>query len=385
MIKNINKSILIQIFLYLFVNVLFVLKYTQRTSIQPLIPPVLYVLFIIGLCLCFLTLSNKKNKLFKYITFTAISLTVIFITFILIKIDPLSVRVDRWSAVTYFLDSLLKGEYPYAASTHVSSTNYPSPFPIWYLVNFPFYILGDTGIGLIFFFLLIVFIFHKFSKSYKITFLFLLFLILSPAYWWEVSVRSDSLSNAFLVFGIIIFYEWKKLSIDKNFLLTIIICGLTASTRLSAIVPLALYFFPSFLKINTKMKVVFIVSTISLFVLTFLPFVLWDMNNWIFFKRNPFMSQTGVGNPVSLVIVIILGIYISFKWRNLNQFFYVTAIFIFIFIMISQLSLIIVNGVNESVFTDSLYDISYLNLFLPYCIAYISNNISPITPSLSNS
>lgn len=382
MIKNINKSILIQIFIYLFVNVLFILKYTQRTSIQPLIPAVLYVLFITGLCLFFKILSNKKDKLFKYLTFTVTSLTVIFITFILIKIDPLSVRVDRWSAVTYFLDSLLKGEYPYAASTHVSSTNYPSPFPVWYLVNFPFYILGDTGIGLIFFFLLVVFVFYKFSKSYKITFLFLLFLILSPAYWWEVAVRSDSLSNAILVFSIIIFYEVRKLSMDKNFLLTIIICGLVASTRLSAILPLAIYFFPSFLKINLKKKIVFSISVISLFVITFLPFILWNTQEWIFFKRNPFMSQTSVGNTFVLGIMMLFGIYLSIKWKETNQFLNNTSLYVFIFMISSLIGLIVTKGIDNSIFTDSTYDISYLNLCLPYCIAYISNNI---TPSLSDS
>ncbi|MDD4490008.1 MAG: hypothetical protein PHD30_05845, partial [Paludibacter sp.] len=323
--------------------------------------------------------------LFKFPLFILSVITIACIIILLIKIDPLSIRVDRWSAVTYFLDSLFKGEYPYATHTHVSENNFPSPFPMWYIINLPFYLTGDVGVGLIVFLCLIIYTFYLFSKSFKRTFAFLILIILSPAYWWEVAVRSDSLNNGILVLCIILFYYVKKLSIERNLILIAFMSGIIASTRLSAILPIALFIFPSFLKISFSKKTTFISIVTGFVLLTFLPFILWDTESWIFFRRNPFMSQSSIGNPLLLLVMIILGIFMAMKWHNLNQFLNLTSIFIFIFILTSQLNLIFTRGINESVFTDSLYDISYFSLLLPYCIAFLANNITTLTPSLSDS
>lgn len=381
-----NKSIIIQLSLYLFVNILFISKYLSRISINPIIPAVIYsLLILIGFFMFHKYTSKKKDLLFKFPLFILSVITIACIVIMLMKIDPLSIRVDRWSAVTYFLDSLFKGEYPYATHTHVSENNFPSPFPMWYVINLPFYLSGDVGVGLIAFLSLVLFTYYLFTKSFKKTFVFLVLIILSPAYWWEVAVRSDSLSNAILVLCIILLFYMKKLSIGRNLMITAIICGIIASTRLSAILPIALFVFPSFLKISFRKKMFFISIITGFVLLTFLPFILWDTENWIFFSRNPFMSQSSIGSPLLLLVMIILGIFMAMKWHNLNQFFNLTSIFIFVFILTSQLNLIFTRGINESLFTDSLYDISYFSLLLPYSIAFLANNIHSFTPSLSDS
>ncbi|MGC3977322.1 MAG: hypothetical protein QM751_03245 [Paludibacteraceae bacterium] len=150
--------------------------------------------------------------------------------------------MDRWSAVTFFIDSVFQHKYPYSVHTHVSTTNFPSPFPMWYLINLPFYLLGDVGYGLVSFMLLPLMLVLYFSQSYKKTILFLLLFVFSPAYWWEVMVRSDSLSNALLIFSFVTWFYLSDKSLNKNLTLAIIIIGLFASTRFSAILPLALFF-----------------------------------------------------------------------------------------------------------------------------------------------
>lgn len=383
---NIHKSGFIQLFLYVFVNILFIFKYIPRTGVNPVIPALVYLLFIVIAYLGFNRIfTSKKDNSFKLPLFLVYALTITMIIAILIRIDPLSIRVDRWSAVTYFLDNLFHGDYPYAAHTHVSKDNFPSPFPMWYVINLPFYLAGDVGIGLIAFLSLVLFTYYLFTKSFKKTFVFLVLIILSPAYWWEVAVRSDSLSNAILVLCIILLFYMKKLSIGRNLMITAIICGIIASTRLSAILPIALFIFPSFLKISLHKKMAFVSIVLGFVLLTFLPFILWDTENWIFFSRNPFMSQSSIGSPLLLLVMIILGIFMALKWHNINQFLNLASVFIFIFILTSQLNLMFTRGINESVFTDSLYDISYFSLLLPYCIAYLADRISNSTPSLSNS
>ncbi|MBP1664156.1 MAG: hypothetical protein H6Q19_1296 [Bacteroidetes bacterium] len=363
----------VELLLFLFVNALFILKYVPRAGINAY--PVLGIFCIVVLAIVYLFSlpeNKKKERLSKVGFFLLLSLIIGAIIVFLIKVDRYSVNVDRWSAVTFFLDNLFQGNYPYAAHTHVCETNYPSPFPVWYVVNLPFYLMGDVGLGLIFFILQTAFIVHYYFRSWYKSLFFLLLLSISPAYWWEVMVRSDALSNALLVFTAIIWFDRSGKSLSENLVTAILICGLIASTRLSAILPLALYFFRPFLRLKLKQQMIFVSGVALIVILSFLPFILWNTDTWIFFSRNPFMSQSGVGNRYVLTGMIILGIVFSLRWKGLHRFFNTASLFIFIFMALSQLSLILTRGINGSFFSDSTYDVSYFSLILPYCIGYLS-------------
>ena len=367
-----------QLILYLFVNILFIFKYLTRTEISVPLITVLYISCILGFVYLYFKWSPKvSEKLFKYSSFVLLSITLILIAVGLLYIDPYTVRVDRWSAVSFFLEGLFNGEYPYGIHTHVSETNFPSPFPLWHVINIPFYLLGDVGIGLIFF-LIITFVTVKiYFNSYRKAFFFLILLILSPAYWWEVAVRSDSLSNGFLVLTFILWYTKKGYSVDKSFWLTIILCGIIASTRLSAVLPVALFLFAQYIQTNWLKKILFPLSILAFVLVVFIPFVLWTIDGtYVFFTRNPFMSQTSVGNPVFLIIMIVAGIIFALKWKNTDEYFEYAASFMFIFMAGSQLSLIMTRGISGSFFTDSTYDLSYFTLYLPYTLMALASKVS---------
>lgn len=367
-----------QLILYLFVNILFIFKYLTRTEVSVPLITALYISGILGFVYLYFKWSPKvSEKLFKYSSLVLLSITLILIALALLYIDPYTVRVDRWSAVSFFLEGLFNGEYPYGIHTHVSETNFPSPFPLWHVINIPFYLLGDVGIGLIFF-LIITFVTVKiYFNSYRKAFLFLVLLILSPAYWWEVAVRSDSLSNGFLVLTFILWYTKKGYSVDKNFWLTIILCGIIASTRLSAVLPVALFLFAQYIQTNWLKKILFPLSILAFVLVVFMPFVLWTIDGtYVFFTRNPFMSQTSVGNPVSLIIMIVAGIIFALKWKNTDEYFEYAASFMFIFMAGSQLSLIMTRGISGSFFTDSTYDLSYFTLYLPYTLMALASKVS---------
>lgn len=367
-----RKQTFVPFLLYLFVNSLFVLKYVAKTSYSPLIALIFYVLIISGV---FLFANSRywiqlNEKHFKILTIGALLLIISGIVFLLIRVDPYSVRVDRWSAVTFFLDSLLQGNYPYAAHTHVSSTNFPSPFPVWYVINLPFYLLGDVGYGLIAFIIVTTILVWNLLKSYKGTFLFVLFFALSPAYWWEVLVRSDSLSNAFLVFGMIVWFYVKGFTLKDNFRTAVVICGIAAATRLSAVLPLALFFFKPYTGLDIKHKIAFPTVILFFVFIAFSPFIFWE--GGIFFQRNPFMSQTSVGSPYILLAMVLLGIFMALRIDNLEKFFLQVQLFMFVFILASQIGLIVTRGIQGSIFADSTYDISYFSLLLPYAVISLS-------------
>ncbi|MGC3977323.1 MAG: hypothetical protein QM751_03250 [Paludibacteraceae bacterium] len=124
------------------------------------------------------------------------------------------------------------------------------------------------------------------------------------------------------------------------------------------------------LKLNKK--VVFVIGVLLVFVTTFLPFIFWDTKEWIFFSRNPFLTQSAVGNKYVLVLMMILGAILGYRWKDLSQFSYYASIFVFLFILASQITLVLMVGIRGDVFSDSQYDISYFSLFLPYCVSYMS-------------
>ena len=322
----------------------------------------------------YLSEGRTSEKTFKIAYWSILIVMIIAITGLLIIINPYTIRVDRWSALSFFWDNFLQGKYPYSAHTHISLTNYPSPFPFWQAINFPFYLLGDVGIGLIFFLLLTAYFVRYFFSSYRKSILFLGLLCISPAYWWEVAVRSDALNNALLVFILILWLIKTSRSLSTNFLLIAVICGLISATRLTAILPLALYFFKPYIQLPWKQKIIFPIIVLLVFTLIFSPFIFWDTNTWIFFTRNPFMSQADKGNIYIFTSMIIIGGVMAFKWKTIEQFFNITAMFIFIFILVSQIGLIYAAKSRSNLFSDNICDISYFSLLLPYCLASLNTN-----------
>ena len=364
----------IQIFLFLFVNALFIIKYFPRAGISPVVSLAIYIIFFLFLVSSFYTFSQKvSEKIFKNAFCGLLIIMILAIVGALIIINPYNIRVDRWSALSFFWDSLLIGKYPYSTHTHLSATSYPSPFPLWHIINLPFYLLGEVGIGLIFFLVLTASSIHLFFKSFRKSFFFLLLLCISPAYWWEVATRSDSLNNALFVFIIILWLAKTNRTLTNSFLLITVICGLVAATRLTAILPLALYLLKPYLKLPWRLRIIFPLTILGIFLLIFSPFIFWDTNNWIFFHRNPFMSQADKGNSYILIFMLIVGYFMALKWKNIHQFFYTSSVFIFSFILLSQVNLIYHYDWSKVLFMDHICDISYFSLMLPYCLAYFTS------------
>ena len=153
-IKHLSKLNIIQLMIFLFINGIFVFKYSQRTCFNPYLCTIAYLFF---LTIIVSTIRRISHINYKYATIILLLCICILITIILIKVSPLSINVDRWSATTYFLDALFSGIYPYGVVTHVG--NYSSPFPLWHYLNIPFWILKDVGIGLFAFLFLLVYSF----------------------------------------------------------------------------------------------------------------------------------------------------------------------------------------------------------------------------------
>lgn len=373
----------IQIIIFLIINSLFVLKYSPRYSLNPYLSLVIYFGFVSTVYFTYRKIASfGTEKLFKILYFTLLFLAICAIATSLILIDPYTIRVDRWSALSFFWDSVFSGKYPYGTHTHVSETNFASPFPIWHLINLPFYLLKDVGISIIFFLCLFSFAIYKYFESYRKSLLVIILLLISPAYWWEVLVRSDGLSNALLVMMLILWYSKNNKSLTNNIAISILICGFIAATRFTALLPLALFFFQPYLKLSIKQKIIFPLTAFIIATVAFLPFIFWDTETWVFFSRNPFMSQTGNGDWRILLVMFFVGVFMALKWNTIEEFFATAAIFISTFILFNQL--VRLSKFEEAnFFSDAVVDISYFTLAIPYIIIFIAIKLSNTNAHLS--
>lgn len=350
-------------------NIFFVCKYIPRAGIDPVWASILYGLVVMaGVFLYFRYIKDRlSERLARLFSFVLAGGVICFIACAIFLIDPYTIQVDRWSATTFFLDALRDGVYPYGVHTHVSETNYPSPFPLWHYLNIPFWLIGDVGWIQVFFLLFFLVCVYRYFQSWRALLGVLLILYLSPAYWWELVTRSDGFSNALLVCSCLLLVERRAITMNKKWWVLAIMAGCLAATRLSAVIPVALYLFRPWLDTNWKAKIGFVGIALSIVAVFFAPYVFWDIDSWIFFQRNPFMSQTSPGNPWILGIMILIAMGIAYKKTLFYYYLCTTSVFMFAFMLFTQLGVIYRSPEPVTLF-DICCDISYFTLAVPYAV-----------------
>lgn len=355
--------------LYSCINVLFILKYGLRlASISTTIVACgLYVATITGVLW---VINEYMKRPRKSIVYALIGIVIVGLVMLQLHFDPYTLKVDRWSAIHNFLRNLLNGEYPYAAQTHLGG--YGSPFPVWQILHLPFYLLGNVGLSFIFFMLLFTDAIRRIASLRDATVAFLL-LILSPAFLYEVSVRSDLLSNFLLCATILMHLHHYKMTLEKNWVLIAIICGLMMSTRLSIAIPFIVYYFYDYIRCHqAKIQIIFPCLAILIFALTFLPFMLWNGKMLFFFEYNPFVLQTRQGVWVDYILITVICTAASVWLKNRWHYYMLTsAICVLALVVMTFVSNMYIYDCWSELF-DSRFDITYFNMALPFAIAALA-------------
>ena len=347
---------------YLIINLLFVYKYGVRLEQTPILVLIFgYIFSIISIFLLFQKIDLKKN-LYKKLFFT---LAILFFGYTLavnFLVDGDDLNADRWSAMHVGIESILKGEYPYDKLSHLK--NRTSNLPSLSLIGLPFYLLGDVGYLQCTTFILWVFTIFKLPIFYSTkTFVFIL-TILSPSYHWEIFAKSDLMSNFIIIacsLSLILIYEKNRNKLSPFWL------GLISSflllTRLTAIVPLILFYGKRFLNWSYKSKLVFIFAGLATFVallsLTFLNFT--DYETLI--KKNPFQLQNRQLPFLLSLGAILLPCLFIFKVKNIKSFIQYSFIFISVPVVLSFLIKWYQHNFEYLIFNINA-DISYFNIII---------------------
>lgn len=366
-IKDINTYILYV--LYFLINALFITKYLMRISLSVTLL-VLSAYLLAGLLLPLLAGLLLPRLAARIQHVGSRSLCFAILGFILVLagmqylIDPYQIQVDRWSAIHNFINYLVHGRYPYMAPTHLGG--YGSPFPVWQFLHIPFYYLNNVGLSL---FAVLAFTLYTVKRLYgnRATLCFLACLLYSPAFLYEIFVRSDLMANFLLVLAVINLLLIRQVSLSTRPKLYSLLLGMLLSTRLAVAIPFFIFLLRPFLSLNLRRKTSFLLGIFLTFSLTFLPFLLWDMKSLLFFEYNPFVLQTRQGSLSGILLLIPVMIYLAFSWQDSRKRLYGNIGYgLFLLTAVTFIINMVTSG-NYRLFSPT-YDISYFSMSLPFII-----------------
>lgn len=377
---KLNRKILpyLALLIISLINALFVLKYTIDLPGKPIYYGVLYLFLIIAL------IKLSELILYRYRTkwlFHALAVLSIFAMFVILqKVDPNNTQPDRWSAIHNFNIKLLQGEFPYNAITHTGQK--ASGMPFLFVLVLPFQLLGDVGFFQLFAFIVFILTIQSLFIQQEQKLFILLILISSPLFWWEVYVRSDLASNLFLFTSFLLLCEkYRNTKAIKHMLLLGILLGLFGSTRGILIIPFLVYFITYFKKSETKPAFVLLSSALVIFILTILPFYIWNSEDLI--QNNPLLLQTDKSPKAFMIIAILLSIAGGLFAKDFYRANLYSGLILFALMFTNLIFSINEWGWKTMLYEDKM-DISYLSMTVPFLI-YSVYTLFPIKKSKVNS
>lgn len=356
----------ISLFLFLFINLIFSIKYFSRVSTLAL--PISIV--ITSFYFLIFKYQEKLQIFGKHLKFANILGFVVLIIashLIFQKVPVESLNVDRWSVITSFWDNYFAGEYVYFALSHMN--NYPGPMPFYYVVALPFYLLGELGylsiIGLLVFIILL----KVLRKPLPTQTAYFIIIATSPFFLWEIVGRSNIFFNSTLIL-ISIVYFFKTIK-NKNLFWNGIIIGLLLSTRNVYAIPYVIVFLFALKNRDISIKNTIIIGIIAMvtFAATFLPFVIGHFED--FQKMNPFIIQSSYLMPFEFSFgCIVLSFLSFFVVKNRFDVYFYSGLVLFFTIALHFIWMSVQHGMYDA-FYNSKADISYFILSIPFLLFHI--------------
>lgn len=363
------------LFVILFIQFIYLLKYTERVTdyfiaISVLITTIYAFIYFLRNKI---NISEVKKSTFIFLIIIAYILVSIIL---LIKIPQTSLNVDRFSVITSFWDSYFQSKYVYLAKSHLG--NVPGPMPFYFILALPFYSINELGYFSLMGLLTFTFILKYAGITSNNRLAGIMLLVSSAFYLWEIISRSNIFLNSSLILLSLLFFI-KSLYLNKNKHIFIngIIIGLLLSTRNVLIIPFIVLFLNAL-----RSKTYSIVDTIKISIIillvfsaTFLPFVIHHFQSFLI--MNPFIVQSSFLMPSWLSIFCISLTIISLFWaKSYKDVFYFSGLFLFITIFVYLAYQICTRGFQNAYFGNKA-DISYFILCVPFFLFYIlSENIS---------
>lgn len=263
------------------------------------------------------------------------------------------------------ISHILDGRYPYTTFLDEKGDT-TSNLPSLFYLGLPFYFIGDVGYLQVLVFGIIFYCLWKgeFSNHKKLFLLSLL--LLSPAYLWEIFVKSDLMSNVFLLLFFMI--RWGKKNQDSYFKTPILLSCFIAFfllTRLIVVIPLIVMFFYPFVVISLRNKLVFFSFLILFLVLFITPFIISIPDVETFLQFNPLNNQTGEAPSYLSVLFLLKSFLLSKRFHSINKVVSLSLLLVFSVTLLRFVINVVEEGFKNNVY-GSMFDISYFGMTLPF-------------------
>lgn len=349
-------------FIYALISALFLYKYGSRITTHAWIFACLYsavASVAIFRLPKFFPVLFRKYPSGKTLFFIVAVLCLFFIA-LMMQFDPRVIRVTRVEALSEWITTLLKGEYPYGASSN------PSSFPFLFFLAMPFYFIGDLGFLQIVGFILLVLVARYRYKGDANGFITSLILLLAcPIFWYELVVRSELFFNMVIVLVFLIYLEGRlKRGQTRGLFWFGIISGLLLSTRGIVLLPMISVIIWMFRKNMIKSKAFFLAVLFGFF-LTILPFIFWD---WELFQLSgPFSIQTSYLPMWMTFLSLVFCFIIGWKIPDIRRVYALTGIVVFLTITASLVYISSLLSWREAILQDA-FDVGYFAFVIPFLL-----------------
>lgn len=338
-----NWGVLTPLFL---LDSLFLFKY-----LSPKLDWGFVVLIILYLALRLYLLSKSQWNSWKFLC-VPVTLLLGILTSLPLLFPQASIQVDRWDAIFCWWDALFQGQFPYTARTRFDG--FPSPLPGLQLLYLPGYLLGDLSYLNLIFMSIAIWICPP-----KHRFLLISTLVLSPAFWWEMTTRSTLLINSAVI--LLLFATHQKFtskSILYGVLLGLILCSRSHWWLIWMLAYLAI---PTLRNWQTlSCCVVAFASPLTLL-------YLWQPQT--FALNNPFNHHAH--HMPLFYIPILISVYLWGIWqiyRTPTSLYFVAGIFLWV-LGFSQLSFrFTIQSFHDVFWGVNPADISYPIMCIPFLI-----------------
>ncbi|MBO5186687.1 MAG: acyltransferase family protein [Prevotella sp.] len=359
--------------IYSGVGYMTICKYTMRATDSFGYVIVTYLCVVLTLVYILMRCNNRDFMRSPKTFYAAVTVMITAMIAVQYHFDPMQIQVDRWSAIHNVIAYLMQGRFPYAAETHLGG--FASPFPVWMIFHIPFYFLNNVGLSIIVAAVIFIYVMKRFYGTTAATATAIL-MTASINLWYEVSVRSDMITNFLLLAAFIIYINKRNIDFTTRTFIISVCCGLWLGTRLSTAFPLFVCLLPGYLRAGAKKMITAPLTIIITFISVFLPLAVWNFDALTGAEYNPFVLQTRQGTPVDSLIMLAVATYFALKWRgNDIRLYTFTAVTMTLLPATAFVHSMYKYDTWTEIF-NSMYDITYFNMALPFAIAAIAAAVS---------
>lgn len=350
---------------YIWTNTIFFQKYVARVSVHV---PVLAAAFVAAeILLVWLMIGAPLTRLAAIVdrrryAILAIGLACL-LTAMLLAIPQGANRVGRYPAIHAWLGRLLRGEFPYADTVN------PSGFPMLFALAFPFYLIGDIGLLQIAAFLAFAWLLvrrHAPAGAARR----LALLVLSPAFLYEVVVRSELFSNMILVLLVLQYLESQSQHGTRR-VRSGVLAGLALSTRAVVGVPYAVMFAFLYRRRAGDGALVALIA-LAVFIATLLPFAAWDWSYFI--ARGPFAVQGQYAPAWFLALALAAAAAAGYRVTSAQAALAACALVLSGIVSAVLLARVMQEGWYAASVGEGAFDIGYFCFAVPFALMALGNS-----------